>query len=299
MRSPSESKLATIITGHLADIAAGRCAITDQAIVETARSDPVLAEILTGLLFLHEDLAFRAGERDRALAEAVAANRELEAFSYSVAHDLRAPLRSIDAFSQLLMEESADKLDKDGKVHLGYIRGSAQRMAQLIDDLLMLSSVARSDLRRARVDLSEMARAIVGQLQRTEPERRLGSAIQDDVVALGDERLLRIVMDNLLGNAWKFTAKKPLARIEFGMLPDARPTVYFVRDNGAGFDGAFAHKLFVPFQRLHTPGEFSGTGIGLATVGRIVHRHGGRVWAEGEVDRGATFYFTLDEQAQP
>jgi light-regulated signal transduction histidine kinase (bacteriophytochrome) len=299
VRSPSDSKLATIVIDHLAEIAAGRCAITDQGIIETARSDPVLAEILTGLLFLHEDLAFHAAERDRALADAVAANRELEAFSYSVAHDLRAPLRGIDTFSQLLMEESGDKLDEDGKAYVGYIRESAQTMAQLIDDLLMLSRVARSDLRRERVDLSEMVRIIVGQLQRTEPERRLEPVIQDDVVAEGDARLLRVVMDNLLGNAWKFTGKKPLARIEFGTLPDTHPTVYFVRDNGAGFDMASAHKLFVAFQRLHTAAEFSGTGIGLATVWRIVSRHGGRVWAEGEVDRGATFYFTLEGQTRP
>ena len=295
MRSPGESKLAAIVTDHLADIAAGRCAITDEAIVETARSDPVLAEILTGLLFLHEDLAFRAAERDRALAEAVAANRELEAFSYSVAHDLRAPLRSIDTYSQVLAEGSADKLEEEAKGYLRSIREAAHRMAQLIDDLLMLSRVARGDLQRERVDLSEMARAIVGELRRTQPERRLELVIQDDVVATGDARLLRVVLDNLLGNAWKFTGKKPTARIEFGTLPGTRPTVYFVRDNGAGFDGAAADKLFVAFQRLHTAAEFPGTGIGLATVARIVQRHGGRVWAEGDRGRGATFSFTLGD----
>lgn len=232
----------------------------------------------------------------RAKDAAEAASRELESFSYSVAHDLRAPLRSIDGFSQALLEDYADKLDADGKRYLGYVRGSAQQMAQLIDDLLALSRVTRSELHRGEVDLSALARAAVARVRRAYPGREVEVAIEDGLRDRGDARLLAVVFDNLLGNAWKFTGKQPAPRVEFGRVEDAGRTAYRVRDNGAGFDMAFAHKLFGVFQRLHAGAEFEGTGVGLATVRRVISRHGGRVWAEGAVGRGASFYFTLGDE---
>jgi PAS domain S-box-containing protein len=229
----------------------------------------------------------------RATAAAEEANRELEAFSYSVAHDLQAPLRSINGFSQALLEDYPERLDEQGRTYLRHVSESAQQMARLIDDLLELSRVTRSELQRNRVNLSVLAREVIARLQRGEAERRVEAIVHDGLVAEGDARLFAVILENLLGNAWKFTNKRPLARIEFGARPDDRPVTYFVRDNGAGFDMAYANKLFGVFQRLHSAREFEGTGIGLATVQRIVFRHGGRVWAEGEVDKGATFYFTL------
>ncbi|MBI1776726.1 MAG: response regulator [Proteobacteria bacterium] len=220
-------------------------------------------------------------------------NRELEAFSYSVAHDLRAPLRGIDGFSQALLEDYADKLDPEGRQHLIYLRESAQHMAQLIDDLLALSRVTRSAFENEPVDLTEMARDVLARLQRDHPDRRVRLNVADGLVAQGDARLLRIALENLLGNAWKFTAKRAAAQIDMGIAADGGAPRYFIRDNGAGFDMTYAAKLFGVFQRLHAAHEFEGTGIGLATVQRIVHRHGGRVWAEGAVDQGATFHFTL------
>jgi len=228
-------------------------------------------------------------------AMAEAANRELEAFSYSVAHDLRAPLRSIDGFSQALIEDYADKLDDAGRTHLGYVRESAQHMARLIDDLLSLSRVSRADLHHAWIDLADIARTAVARLRRDWPERCVELVMPAEIAVFADARFLAIVMENLLGNAWKFTRKRADARIEFGETSRDGRTVYFVRDNGAGFDMAYADKLFAVFQRLHTPSEFEGAGVGLATVQRIIARHAGRVWAEGEVGRGATFYFTLKE----
>jgi light-regulated signal transduction histidine kinase (bacteriophytochrome) len=231
----------------------------------------------------------------QAKAAAEAANRELEAFSYSVAHDLRAPLRGLDGFSQALLEDYADKLGDEGRGYLGHLRDSAQTMGRLIDDLLALSRVTRAELLREPVDLSELARSVTAQLRRIQPERRIEITIGANIVAEGDARLLRIALENLLGNAWKFTGKRTEPRIEVGVTADAESGAYFVRDNGAGFDMAYASKLFGAFQRLHSADEFEGTGIGLATVQRIVNRHGGRIWAIGEVDRGATFYFTLSE----
>jgi light-regulated signal transduction histidine kinase (bacteriophytochrome) len=224
------------------------------------------------------------------------ANSELESFSYSVAHDLRAPLRGIDGFSQALLEDHADKLDEEGKKYLRFVREAAQHMADLIDDLLALSRVTRSELHREVVDLSALARASITRLQRSQPDRRVEFVIQEGLGGEGDRRLLTVVLDNLFGNAWKFTGKRDEARIEFGATSNDGAPVYFVRDNGAGFDMAFASKLFGVFQRLHAANEFEGTGIGLATVRRVVSRHGGRVWAEGEINRGATFFFTLYEK---
>jgi PAS domain S-box-containing protein len=247
-----------------------------------------IARDITELRRAHRDLV-RANEL------AAAANRELEAFSYSVAHDLRAPLRSIDGFSQALLEDCGDQLDENGRRYLGFVRESAQLMAQLIDDILTLSRVTRSELSRQQVDLSALARAAQSRLERGHPGRSIEIVIQDGLVATGDPRLLAVVLDNLLGNAWKFTAKRSDARVEFGATTEATRLSYFVRDNGAGFDMAYANKLFGVFQRLHAAHDFEGTGVGLATVQRIVHRHGGRVWAEGKVDAGAAFHFTLGE----
>jgi PAS domain S-box-containing protein len=227
---------------------------------------------------------------------AEAANRELEAFSYSVAHDLRAPLRSIDGFSKLLLDDYADSLDGTAQRYIRLVRESTAHMGRLIDDLLELSRVARSEFRREPVDLSALAHQALQRLRLAEPGRQAAVSIQDGLEHSGDARLLGIALDNLLGNAWKYTAKRAEAAISFGSDPVDGESVYFVRDNGAGFDMRYAHKLFGVFERLHGADEFDGTGIGLATVKRIVERHGGRVWAEGAVDAGASFYFTLERK---
>jgi PAS domain S-box-containing protein len=231
----------------------------------------------------------------RAKEAAETANRELQTFSYSVAHDLRAPLRGIDGFSQALLEDYAGQLDAEGKRYLERVRESAQHMAQLIESLLTLARVTQSDLRRERVDLTALARAAAARVGAAQPRREVEVLIMDGLTADGDARLLGVALENLLNNAWKFTQGRPRARIEFGSRQENGEPVFFVHDNGAGFDMAFASKLFGVFQRLHTPDEFEGTGIGLATVQRIVQRHGGRIWAEGKVDEGASFYFTLAE----
>ena len=239
---------------------------------------------------LNAELEQRVIERT---AQLEAANQELEAFAYSVSHDLRAPLRRIDSFSQFLLKDCLDKLNAREQDYFQRIRAASQRMGQLIDDLLNLSRLTRIDICREAVDLSELARMIVAELRQTQPQRHVECIIADGLIVYGDRRLLQVMLQNLLGNAWKFTAKLPQARVEVGYTQYDGKTVYYVRDNGAGFDMAYADKLFAPFQRLHTTDEFEGTGIGLATVQRIVHRHGGRIWAEGVVDQGATFYFTL------
>jgi light-regulated signal transduction histidine kinase (bacteriophytochrome) len=227
--------------------------------------------------------------------ELTAVNRELEAFSYSVSHDLRAPLRAMDGFSQVLLEDYAERLDDAGRDYLTRIRKASQRMSHLIDDLIQLSRVTRSELRREPVDLSALFREIAAELQEREPGRRVEVAVEEGLQIRGDARLLRVGLTNLAENAFKFTRNRPAPRVEFGSRDEAGGRVYFVRDNGAGFDMAHAAKLFTPFQRLHSPAEFEGTGIGLATWQRIVHRHGGRVWAEGSPGAGATFLFTLGE----
>ena len=239
---------------------------------------------------LNRELDQRVRERT---AELEASNRELESFAYSVSHDLRAPLRAIDGFSQALMEDYYDHFDARGRDYLDRVSAAARRMARLIDDLLEISRVTRTSMRREWVNLSALAREIEGQLRQDSPERDATFIIGDRVEAFGDPLLLRLALENLLNNAFKFTADRPRARIEFGALEQNRHTTYFVGDDGVGFDMAYADKLFAPFQRLHTRSQFPGTGIGLATVQRIIHRHGGRIWGEGQVDRGATFYFTL------
>jgi len=243
-------------------------------------------------------LAVRASkDLEDANRELEGTNRELEAFSYSVSHDLRAPLRTIDGFSQILQEDYEGELDDEGMDYLGRVRAASRHMATLIDDLLDLSRVGRRPLRREPVDLSRLAAGIVEELKESQPGREVEFVTEEKIMAWGDVSLLKVALENLLGNAWKFTANEKEARIEFGADRDPGPgflaPVYYVRDNGAGFDQAYADKLFGAFQRLHGQDEFEGTGIGLATVARIVHRHGGRVWAEGSVGEGATFYFTL------
>jgi PAS domain S-box-containing protein len=229
----------------------------------------------------------------RAKDKAESANRELEAFSYSVAHDLRTPLRGMNGFAQLLLEGYSDKLDAEGQDWLRRIRVNARKMGELIDGLLSLARVTRSELRPAPVDLSALVGDMAAELRAAEPERAVELRVQPDLHAELDPRLARVVLQNLLANAWKFTSKAEAPRIDVGAIEQDGAPVFFVRDNGAGFDMAFANKLFAPFQRLHGGDEFPGTGIGLATVQRIVNRHGGRVWAEGAVDGGATFYFTV------
>jgi len=236
------------------------------------------------------ELETRVVERTRQLE---VANKELEAFSYSVSHDLRAPLRAMEGFSQILLRKYGDQLDETGKDYLERVVAANRHMADLIGDLLQLSRVARSDLHRGTVDLSEMARAVAGEARKNDPAHGYPVEIRDGLAVQGDARLLRVVLTNLLSNAWKFSAKRPDPQVEFGAKTIRGEQVFYVRDNGAGFDIRYADKLFTAFQRLHSVQEFEGTGVGLATVQRIIHRHGGRVWAEGEVGKGATFYFTL------
>jgi len=242
---------------------------------------------------LHRDLQQRAVELE-------ATNCELEAFSYSVSHDLRSPLRSIDGFGQALLEDCASRLDDQGRHYLNRIRSSTQHMGQLIDDLLKLSRATRTEIRREPVDLTQLAQSVITGLEIAEPDRKVECRVQASMVVDGDPRLLRIVLENLIGNAWKFTSRTAQARIDMASFPDgADNRAYYVRDNGAGFDMAYVDKLFGVFQRLHTPAEFPGTGIGLATVQRIIHRHGGRAWAESEGGKGASFYFTLGAFSRP
>jgi hypothetical protein len=255
---------------------------------------------------LNRELEERVAERT---AQLEAVNKELEAFSYSVSHDLRAPLRIIDGFSRAIEEEQAARLDDTGKDYFRRVREAADRMGKLIEALLGLSRQMRGDINRVAVDMSGMARAAAEELSKTQPGRRTDFVIAEGITTAGDPVMLRVVIENLLGNAWKFTSRCDSARIEYGVVDcglrnsefgikaqeqcEQGETVYFIRDNGAGFDMAYADKLFTAFQRLHPASEYPGIGIGLATVQRIIRRHGGRIWAEGEVGKGAVFYFTL------
>jgi signal transduction histidine kinase len=220
-------------------------------------------------------------------------NRELESFSYAVSHDLRAPLRRVEAFGRAVLESQGERLDENGRRFMDRIQEASRQMSQLIDDVLYLSKVSRAEVRQQEIDLSGLVETILERLREAEPGRVVETRVRPGVIVDADGRLLRIALTNLLENAWKFTAREPSARIEFGMLTATVEPTYFVRDNGAGFDMAYADRLFGPFQRLHLANEFPGSGIGLATVQRIIHRLGGRVWAEGVVGQGATFSFTL------
>jgi light-regulated signal transduction histidine kinase (bacteriophytochrome) len=235
--------------------------------------------------------------RERA-AQLEAANKGLESFAYSVSHDLRAPLRSIDGFSLALLEDYASKLDDQGKDCLHRVRAASQVMGQLIDDMLELSRVSRTELRWKKIDLSALVQDISQQLQYREPKRSVDLTIASGLSVHGDAVLLRAALENLLNNAWKFTGRCDRPKVEFGAMKEEGQQVYFVKDNGVGFDMNYAGKLFEPFQRLHSKDEFSGTGVGLATVRRIIDRHGGRIWAKSKVGDGATFYFTLGERPE-
>ncbi len=249
-----------------------------------------LAQANTQIRTLNEELEQRIAKRTDELA---AANTELEAFSYSVSHDLRAPLRSIDGFSLALIEDYGHKLDESGVGHLRRIRAGSQRMAQLINAMLDLARMSQRELQRDSVNLTALARDIVDGLLRGNPQRGAKFIIAERLIATGDSELLRIALENLFENAWKFSEQRCCPTIEFGALKSEKTSAFFVRDNGVGFNMAYADKLFSPFQRLHGANEFQGIGIGLATVHRIIRRHGGTIWAEGSVDQGATFYFTL------
>lgn len=237
---------------------------------------------------LNEDLKKRTVELETI-------NKELESFSYSVSHDLRAPLRSIDGFSQAILEDCNDNLDENGKEYLSRVRIASQRMAQLIDDLLNLSRLTRSEMHYEDVNLSEIAHTIETELKYMQPQRNVKFEIEDGIIVKGDPKLLKVMLENLLNNAWKFTSKCKNAKIKVGTIDHNGQTAYSIKDNGAGFNMEYADKLFNPFQRLHNVDEYPGNGIGLATVQRIIHRHSGQIWAEGKVNEGATFYFTLEE----
>jgi light-regulated signal transduction histidine kinase (bacteriophytochrome) len=234
-------------------------------------------------------------ELRRHATEIEATNLELEAFSYSVSHDLRAPLRSITSFSQALLEDCGETLDEQGRDYLDRVVRGGHRMAELIEDMMILSRISRSEMQRAPVDLSATALEVANGLAQDQPHREVEVKVMPGLVTDGDPKLLRIMLENLLANAWKFTGPRRDPRIEFGELPgDHGERVFFVRDNGAGFDMEHAGRLFTPFQRLHSDADFPGSGVGLATVQRVVRRHGGKVWARGKVSEGATFFFTVE-----
>lgn len=239
---------------------------------------------------LNEELERRVQQRT---AELSAVNEELRAFSYSVSHDLRAPLRALDGFSRLLLDQASERLSAQEQDYLGRIRAAAQRMSQLIDAMLMLSRLTRTPIHERPVNLSALAQSIVAELRQSEPERQVDVAITSGLETAADAQLVRIVLENLLRNAWKFTRKQARPRIELGATNDGGEQVFFVRDNGVGFDPALASKLFLPFQRLHRAQDFEGSGIGLATAHRIIARHRGRIWADATPGHGASFYFTL------
>ena len=240
-----------------------------------------------------EEVALLNGKLALQKAAAQIVNQELESLSYSISHDLRAPLRHLVGFSTALVEDYGESLEPTAQTYLDCIIRSGRKMETLIEALLKLSRIARQELTPARIDLSHIARQCAASLKESDPERRVVFKIADQLSVHADPVLLRAALENLLGNAWKYTGKKESATIEFGRNDEGACTVYYVRDDGAGFDLRFADRLFGPFQRMHKDGEFEGVGIGLATVQRIIHRHGGKIWAEAEVDGGATFFFTL------
>jgi light-regulated signal transduction histidine kinase (bacteriophytochrome) len=251
-----------------------------------------LEETNRGVMALYTELEDKAKELKLS-------NSELESFSYSISHDLRAPLRAIDGFSQMVIEDAAERLDADDVEHLRHVRTAAQRMAVLIDHLLGLSRASRQTMSLGEVDVSATAREVLAELREAQPERQVETVVAPGLRALADKVLLRAILTNLLSNAWKFTARHETARIEVGVTDSSGEPAFFVRDDGAGFDMRFAGHLFGAFQRMHEPEKFEGDGIGLATTHRLVSRHGGRIWAESEVEKGATFYFSLPQPKEP
>jgi signal transduction histidine kinase len=261
-------------------------------VTELVRASELGAELQGRTRDMEREVIARSRELASLNKDLQSANRELDAFSYSVSHDLRAPLRTINGFSRALAEDYAGRLDVRGNDYIDRICAGVSRMTALIDDLLGLARISRATMNAGLVAMSALAAAIVADLRAAHPGRSVTAAIDEGLVASGDRALINVVLVNLLGNAWKFTSQREEARVEFGREPADEPT-FFVRDNGAGFDMAYAARLFAPFQRLHGASEFEGTGIGLATVQRVIARHGGRIWADAAVGRGATFFFSL------
>jgi light-regulated signal transduction histidine kinase (bacteriophytochrome) len=279
-----------VVVGLLLVAAAGRFAYRSSPAARIPVVVGVLLLAASHVLMTRE--LYRLEHMERELHDA---NRELESFSYSVSHDLRAPLRSIDGFSQALIEDAGPALAPEARSHLDRIRAATQRMGRLIDDLIGLSKVTRSGMTSERIDVTDLVEQIVAELRRQTPDRTVDVLIRPGMTATGDPPLVRLAFQNLIENAWKFTSRRPHATIDVGQSRDKDGVpAFYVGDNGAGFDPEYAGKLFGAFQRLHTAAEFPGTGIGLATVQRIVHRHGGHLWAEGETNQGACFYFTLE-----
>jgi light-regulated signal transduction histidine kinase (bacteriophytochrome) len=305
--APLERRMRLAVLVPLALSVLFAAAVVGELVIAQARAlESLVAATVVGALLLGTVLGLfarrqlravaaesHAAELEQRVAELAAANQELEAFSYSVSHDLRGPLRAIDGFSQILLEQYRDKLDQQGQHFLARMRAGSQRMWHLIDDLLSLARITRAEMHRSDVDLAQLAREVVDDLRRDDPGRAVDVAIVGEARVRGDAPLLRAALVNLLGNAWKFTSKTAAPKIELGCDRRDGVATYYVRDNGAGFDMVYAHKLFAPFQRLHQQSEFEGTGIGLATVHRIITRHGGTLWAESAPGHGATFWFTL------
>jgi len=247
---------------------------------------------ITELKQTEEELELRVAERTKQLENS---NRELEAFSYSVSHDLRTPLRAINGFSQIILEDYASNLDDRGLQYLQRTRAAALNMGYLIDDILRLSRITRAEITLSTVNITSIVESIVLEFKEREPERNVDFTIQQGLYAKADHNLIKIAMENMISNAWKFTSRNEKASIEFGSMKENGKNVFFLKDNGVGFDQTFSDKLFTVFSRLHRASEYPGTGVGLATVKRIINKHGGEVWAYGEVDKGATFYFTLSD----
>jgi light-regulated signal transduction histidine kinase (bacteriophytochrome) len=255
-----------------------------------------LANALTNAKLYDQAQKFASELEDRVIqrtAQLEMANKELEAFSYSVSHDLRAPLRHLNAYSRILLDDFNQALNADGQRYLNVIREAAIEMSKLIDDMLRLSRITRQEIHAHAVDMSGIAEDILIRLRNENPERRVELSLAPQLTVTGDGGLLRVALENLLNNAWKFTSKREVTRLEFGQQELAGEKVFYIRDNGVGFDMKFASKLFTPFQRLHSPADFSGTGIGLAIVNRVIQRHHGRIWVESQPDVGTTFFFTL------
>lgn len=289
LRSEPDAKgLVDLLEAELAETNRGLVAIA----VELGQR---VEEQTQELRIAHQELQQTNSEVMRSALELEAANRELDAFAYSVSHDLRAPLRSINGFTRMLRDSYSETLDARGRDYLDRVHVACGRMSAMIEDLLKLSHVARCEIRTEPIDLGTIARDIAGALRESDPDRTVEFAIADNLVVNGDQGLLRAALENLLSNAWKFTSKVEQGRIEVGQSEEH--SSYFVRDNGAGFDMTYAQQLFAPFKRLHREADFPGTGIGLATVQRIIGRHGGRIWADAELEKGATFYFTLRTSA--